>query len=302
MQISSEFKLGVAIPAYQDVDGLRRCLHSIAGASTALAAQIVVADDSGDGRVAAALRNEFPYVNWIVHSRNLGFGRSANDAIANCAADIVILLNDDTEMVSDPIPPLSAIFTEADVFAVTFQSHHADGRFREGAKRLVWPMGFPRIRHNPEDQLPTRHGLQPSAYAVGGHAAYHRRRFLELGGFDPLFEPFYWEDVDLCERARRRSWQTYYLPDCIVNHDGRSAIRTAYQTSFIREMTLRNRLLFAWRHLPPALRLLHALSLGFQLALSWPTRQRTFWYAYHAAQKRLRDYHSPERLRHITQD
>jgi GT2 family glycosyltransferase len=281
---------GLGIPAYRNVESLRRCLQSVVALSAELSSCLTVADDSGDGRQALALKSEFPQARWIVHERNLGFGASANDCVRASPADVVILLNDDTELTSDPLPHLRSAFQDETLFAATFQSVLRDGRFREGAKRLVWPFGMPRVLHNPNDQLPPRNGVPFSAYAVGGHAAFHRVRFLDLGGFDPLFAPFYLEDVDLAERARRAGLHIIYLPQCRVVHDGDSAIRSAHDAEFLREITLRNRLLFAWRHARGVPRALHHASLSCHWLLSLFSSRRVFRRAYHLARERHRQF------------
>ncbi len=284
--MSAPLSIGVAIPAYNNVDSLRRCLQSLA--RFVPDAVVVVVDDSGSGKIAQALQPEFPGVCWKIHDTNRGFGRSATTAVAECPADIVILLNDDVELLIDPCPALLAAFADPALFAVTFHSQTATGEFREGAKRLVWPLGFPRILHNERDQRPAYGGVQPSDYAVGGHAAYRRERFHDLGGFDSLFDPFYWEDVDLCQRARRRDWPTIYLPSIEVRHDEHGAIRSSFDATYIREITLRNRLLFAWRHLPAHLWPLHALALGYELLASALSRDRIFLRAFSDARARRR--------------
>jgi GT2 family glycosyltransferase len=281
---------GLGIPSYRNAESLRRCLEAVIAVSPNLFSSLAVADDSGDGRQAAALRSEFPQVRWIVHERNLGFGPSANDCVRALSADIVILLNDDAELASDPLPHLHRAFQDERLFAVSFESVLRDGRFREGAKRLVWPCGMPRVLHNAEDQLPSVKGVQASAYAVGGHAAFRRLRFLELGGFDPLFAPFYWEDVDLGERARRAGLSIIYLPQCRVVHDGASAIRSAHDAEYLHEITLRNRLLFAWRHARGTQRLLHQVSLAYHLLLSVFPTHRVYGRAFASARQRHREF------------
>jgi GT2 family glycosyltransferase len=282
--------IGAAVPAYQNSANLRRCLVSLAQVSPALLERTVVVDDSDDGRVAEALKSEFANVHWIVHDRNRGFGPSANEAVSACPAEIVMLLNDDVTLLTDPSAILRTLFRRQDLFAVTFQSRHADGSFREGAKRLVWPMGLPRILHNPKDQVPVKDGLQLSSYAVGGHAAYRKEMFTSLGGFDPLFEPFYWEDVDLCKRAQANGWQTVFSPDCIVMHDDRGAIRSTFDQDRIGEIVLRNRLLFARRHGPTYLWPLRALTLTYRLALSALSHDRMFLKAYRLARDRWQQF------------
>lgn len=262
--MSAPLTVGLAIPAWRNVAGLRAGLEAIRRVAPALLERAAVADDSGDGRVADALRPEFPAVDWIVHERNRGFGASATAAVLAVPADLVVLLNDDAELLGDPADAVRGAFADPALFAVTFRALRADGSLREGAKRLAWPFGFPRILHNPADQRPARAGRTPSDYAVGGHAAFHRARFAALGGFDPLFEPFYWEDVDLAQRAAVRGWSTIYLEECVVRHAGESAIRSAHDAARIAEITRRNRLLFAWRHAPATARPALALSLGWQ--------------------------------------
>lgn len=264
-----ELEIGLAIPAWRNIAGLRVGLQAVADVAPRLLLRSVVVDDSGDGRVAGALAAEFPGVRWIVHAANQGFGRSASEAVAAAPAPIVVLLNDDAVLLTDPTESLRDAFRNPALFAVTFLALRANDAFREGAKRLVWRFGIPRILHNERDQRPAGpDGARASDYAVGGHAAFHRERFLELGGFDPLFEPFYWEDVDLARRARARGWCTIYRPECRVRHAGESAIRSANDAARIREITRRNRILFAYRHCPPHSRPLLELSLAARATLA----------------------------------
>lgn len=252
--------IGVAIPAYKNVESLRRCLSSLYLHLGSGFEPIVVVDDSGNGMIAKALRDEYSRVNWIVHERNQGFGYSANEAVIATQCDVTILLNDDTEVVSDPRPLLTSTFENSALFAVGFQSMHADKSFREGAKRVVWRLGIPRVLHNPRDQVSSQNGVQHTDYVVGGHGAYHRQKFAQLGGMDDFFSPFYWEDVDLSFRAHMRGWKTIYLQDCRVIHDGASAIRDHHSQESIRETVWRNRLRFASRHASGVHRLLLPLS------------------------------------------
>ena len=284
--MSVTLTIGAAIPAYQNAGNLRQCLTSIREIAPAVFQRTVVVDDSGDGRLAHELQPEFPSIVWSVHERNMGFGASATEAVLSCRADIVTLLNDDVQLLNDPSAHLAAAFADPNLFAVTFQSRREDGSFREGAKRLIWPMGFPRILHNERDQCAPANGVYPSSYAVGGHAAFHLEKFRALSGFDSLFEPFYWEDVNLSLRARAQGWSITYCPDCVVMHGDGGAIRSSQTTARIREITLRNRLLFAWRHSPAHLRPLYFMSLAYHLLSSSLSADRTFLHAYKAARQR----------------
>lgn len=288
--MTGEPTVGLAVPAYRNVEGLERCLRAVEAVSPGLLRNAVIVDDSGDARLATALGARYPGVRWTVHAENRGFGPSATEAVVTNLADLVVLLNDDVELLTDPVPHVVEAFSRRDLFATTFQSLDARGGFREGAKRLVWRLGLPRILHNERDQLPAAGGRYPSDYAVGGHACFHRARFAELGGFDPLFEPFYWEDVDLSVRARTRLWITSYLPDCRVRHAGESAIRSGNERAAIDRVVMRNRLLFGFRHRPATMKPLYRVAVAGRLLGSLVSGDATFRRALEDARARWKEW------------
>jgi GT2 family glycosyltransferase len=76
-----------------------------------------------------------------------------------------------------------------------------------------------------------------------------RERFLELGGFDSLFAPFYLEDVELSYRAWKRGLRVGYAPDALARHQFSSTIGKRSAPSRIRQISQRNRLYLNWIHL-----------------------------------------------------
>jgi GT2 family glycosyltransferase len=87
------------------------------------------------------------------------------------------------------------------------------------------------------------------AYACGGAMACRRGEFERLGGFDRLFAPFYWEDVDLSYRARKRGRRILHVPDARVDHDHGRTIGARFSRGEISRAYERNRLLFTWKNL-----------------------------------------------------
>jgi GT2 family glycosyltransferase len=92
----------------------------------------------------------------------------------------------------------------------------------------------------------------------------------QVGAFDPGFVAYY-EDADLCLRARASGWQTVTALRAVVAHAGSGAGRRR----FAQQMWLRGRnwLRCYWRHAPPALRpRLLAWMLLYRLPeLAWAT-------------------------------
>jgi len=77
---------------------------------------------------------------------------------------------------------------------------------------------------------------------------FDRRKFLEIGKFDRLFAPIYWEDVDISYRAWKRGLSIRYEPRSIVRHRVSSTMRKIGRRR-MRQMQQRNRLIFHWINL-----------------------------------------------------
>ncbi len=89
-------------------------------------------------------------------------------------------------------------------------------------------------------------GRDRSAYtaeAGGGCSAYHRARFVALGGFDRLFRPGYWEDFDLTYRAWRRGWTSVFEPASVIFHRGGATLGDTLDDPALRRLLVRNQTL-----------------------------------------------------------
>ena len=93
-------------------------------------------------------------------------------------------------------------------------------------------------------------------FAVKGGAALYRREMLEtLGYFDPgIF--MYYEDADLCWRARRRGWRFWYEPDAVVRHE-HAALSREWSPGFIRNVAF-GKLRMLGKNAPPGWLVQHA--------------------------------------------
>ena len=90
--------------------------------------------------------------------------------------------------------------------------------------------------------------------------AVRRDRFHQLGGFLPIYKPFYSEDTDLGTRAWMRGWATRFVPESKVEHASGGTINRLFPARQVRTTRIRNQLIylalytapraFALTHLP----------------------------------------------------
>jgi GT2 family glycosyltransferase/glycosyltransferase involved in cell wall biosynthesis len=240
----------VVIPTWNGRDLLARNLPSVIQALAGNPAHeiIVVENGSSDGS-AEFLRRSFPQVRVIEPGRNLGFGGGANAGVRAARNDVVVLLNNDMRVDPGFLAPLLEGFRDEKVFAVSCQIFFADPQRRREETGLTegwWENGALRVRHRSDEGLTE---LFPCFYGGGGSCAFDRRKFLELGGFDELFAPFYLEDADLGYRAWKRGWKVMYQPRSVVWHEHRGTIGRRFRPAQIQRVLKRNFLLFAWKNI-----------------------------------------------------
>ena len=246
------------------VAAVRRAMHP---------SRLTVVDNcSSDGSVQF-LKDQFPTVG-IYEALENRVLCSFNDCVRGLDEDIVILLNNDIKVQEDFIDPLADVYeTWPDAFLVSSRSYLYDGTFEGGKSLFFMKAGifgstcrFPRFEKYKEI-----FGLTHQA----GYGAYHRQKFLELGGFDDLYLPGRLEDSDLCFRAWRCGYRCYYQPQSVVYHKGGASFLARFGVSKTLVINFRNTFLFMWKNLSDRKFLLFHVALllprlGFDLLRGRP--------------------------------
>jgi GT2 family glycosyltransferase len=212
---------------------------------------IVVDDASFDDGVDWLVKNYgvTGSVRIIVNEQNLGFLRTVKKGIADAAGDLVFLINNDVQIEQDCLAPLVRHFNEQDVFAVCCRAMRiGTDRLDGGGKLGRFERGFWRVFLNYE-VVPEQAAAEFfSFYGSGGYTMYDRRKWAQLGGFQDILSPNYWEDVEICYRAWKRGWKVVYEPESRVAHLG-SASMNKKERGELDITTERNRLLMTWINL-----------------------------------------------------
>ncbi len=240
----------IVIPNWNGRDLLEKYLASVAAAASVDAAnEVIVVDNGSTDGSAEFVRAHFPAVRLIALEENLGFGGGSNTGVREARNGIVVLLNSDMRVEPDFLLPLVDHFADERVFAVSCQIFFSDPTKRREETGLTegwWENGGLRVTHHIDDEL---RGPYPCFYGGGGSCAFHRDKFLELGGFDELLKPFYLEDTAIGYMAWKRGWKVLYEPRSVVFHEHRGTIGKRFREREIQAVLKKNYLLFVWKNI-----------------------------------------------------
>ncbi len=121
-------------------------------------------------------------------------------------------------------------------------------QFQVGSRAFSYDGFYFRVRNLPEE-LHYRTGFPvPTLFNTGGAMVVDLPLFRKLGGFDEIFLPGYWEDVDLCFRAMAEGYLSFVVPRWVVLHYEKHSMRKRYGDG-ISHISARNSYIFLWKNL-----------------------------------------------------
>ncbi|MEO8171539.1 MAG: glycosyltransferase [Sediminibacterium sp.] len=231
-------QLSIIIVNYRVRYFLEQCLYSVQHAVTGIDAEVIVVDnDPSDGAVAY-LQPLFPFVQFLVNEKNIGFAKANNQALAICKGGYVLFLNPDTLIPEDCLQKcLSFINAHPQAGALGVRMLDGKGRFLAESKRSFPSPGVSFWKQVglsalfPKSRIFNRYALgfldehkDHSVEVLAGAFLLVKKELIkQLNGFDERFF-LYGEDVDLSYRIKQEGYENiYFSRTSIVHFKGESS-------------------------------------------------------------------------------
>ncbi len=256
MEIPQTYRVSVIIPNYNGKQLLKQYLpylfRSLHACPAITDSEVIVVDDASTDGSAHYITEEWADIRMLQNEQNGGFGKSVNKGIAAARYEIVCILNTDMQLSEDYFSVLLPLLShglnntqQEQVFGVYCAIRSPQtGRIIEGRKQA-------RIHHYKLSYIDlcgeTEEG--ESMYLCGGNALVWRDKLLALGGYDELFSPFYFEDMDLSLRAKAKGWVSLYTTRTSCLHRHAATIGSMFPSDRVQEIFLRNRVYINYRYL-----------------------------------------------------
>lgn len=218
MSEQSPLSASVIIPNWNGARFLPTCLDALHH-QTYRAFETIIVDNASTDESLPLLGRDYPHVRRVVLAENRGFAGGVNAGIRAARTNILVLLNNDTEV--DPRwlgeliraleqhPTAGSAASKMLLFDQRDTFHSAGDAFRTDglpANRGVWQKDVG--QYDREEYI---------FGGCGGAIAYRREMLDQIGLFDEsLFLSC--EDVDLAWRAQLAGWRCIYVPTAVVYH------------------------------------------------------------------------------------
>ncbi|MGB3947368.1 MAG: glycosyltransferase family 2 protein [Bacteroidia bacterium] len=245
------FSISVVIPNYNGKHLLEANIPSVLEALSFIKAEneIIVVDDASTDSSVEFMKQHYPNIQLIVNASNQGFSPTINKGIFAAQHQLVLCLNSDVQLSADYFIHQLKYFEKTDTFGVIGKIIDQTDKHLQDAGKYP-KMSFKGIKGSYNyipKSLPTEIWL-PTFFLSGANALIDRKKLMELGGFNELFAPFYFEDADLGVRAWRIGYKCYFEPQAVCMHALSSTIKKL-QSEKVKTIIERNRILFNYLHL-----------------------------------------------------
>ncbi len=212
--------------------------------------EVIVMNDYPLKNISQKVKKILPTVIVINNKKNLGFAGNVNSGVKKSTRNYVMLINSDVILKDCSFLNSLEYFKKNEkLFAVGFAQEEKDGTI-VGSNRGYFKDGLINHAHQPISNFhPPAGGPISNFWAEGGSSIFKKQLFVDLGMFDDLFNPFYWEDIDLSYRAWKSGYQILYDPNIKVEHHHESTIGKYFDKKKILKIAFRNQIIFQWKNL-----------------------------------------------------
>ncbi|HEY1169824.1 MAG TPA: glycosyltransferase family 2 protein [Verrucomicrobiae bacterium] len=248
--LSADIKPGISIliPTWNGEALLRQYLPPLHAVMSQYAGpwECVIVDDGSTDETLSMLAADFSWARVVPLPKNGGVSPAFNAGLRETKYPLVLSLNNDVRVKPGFLEPLLEAFrTIPDLFGAGSLQRGRNPKgepISEGYAELVWRNGVFFLKDETDQVLA---GRTPNPGYLGlACALLDREKLVALQGMNEIFTPFYWEDAELCIRARLAGWQICFCPASQVDHCHSTTTRK--KPLLLRIIPVRNLHLIHW--------------------------------------------------------
>lgn len=224
-KILGEPLVSIIIPNTDQYDYLSKCLNSIIKKTNYKNFEIIIVENnSKDKEIFGYYQNiqeEFKFISVVKYEKNFNFSMVCNFGASFAKGDILLFLNNDTEVISnDWMEEMIQYVQRKDVGVVGAKLFHFDGTIQHAG--VVLGIGgfaghmFEGFPINSDGYINRLNIVQNLSAVTGACFMTKKEVFNKLGGFEESDIPS--DDIDFCVRARLKKYLVVFTPYAMLYH------------------------------------------------------------------------------------
>lgn len=227
-------RVSIVIVHHNTPDLLDACLASIARSPLSVSYEILVLDNASDPPLPASFGAAWPAARLVRNGDNIGYSRAVNQGVRAAAAEYVLILNPDIEVLGDAIGEMVRFLdAHPDAGIAGCRLLNPDGTLQYSCRafydwRTLLYRRTPLGRLFPNSAVVRRHLMADWDHAtvrevdwlIGACLLVRREAIERVGLMDERFF-MYFEDVDWCYRMSKGGYKVFYLPSAEMKHHHR---------------------------------------------------------------------------------
>lgn len=251
-------KISIIIPNYNGEELLRKNLPKVFDAVSNYddVIEVIIVDDCSTDKSIDYIKYEIEnkkntykkskiIIKYFKNEQNLGFSSTVNKGVREAKGELIMLLNTDVVPEKGFLDPLIRRFKNPEVFAVGCMDNAIENGkvVLRGRGIGFWKRGF--LMHSRGEV-----NKENTLWVSCGSGMFRKSIWEALGGLDELYNPFYWEDIDLSYRAIKSGYKIFFESKSIVTHEHeKGSIKKKYSKSQVKTIAYRNQFIFVWKNI-----------------------------------------------------
>ena len=232
--------ISVIIPVYKNTEQMLTNLrHNMQFFKNC---EVILVNDDPTKSIKTEL-SEFKDIKLYENEKNIGFGQNVNKGVSFSTGQYLLFLNTDVKLNDNSFQnALKHFENDTELFGVSFAQQETNRQI-VGKNQIFWHRGM--FHHRQAATLLSGE----NAWAEGGTALINKDKFLILGGFDTLYTPFYWEDIDISYRAWKAGYHILFDASIVMEHHHEGTTGKYFLKEITKRVSYRNQLFFIWKNI-----------------------------------------------------
>lgn len=219
-------QVAVIVLTHNNLADTIECLDSVRESVYSKFDVLLVDNHSTDGSIEK-IKSSYPDVHYQENSTNLGVAGGRNSGWRyvhkHFSADYLLFLDNDTVIMPDTLSLLAECLNShpdvATACGKTYTAPPSNIVMSAGMHVNLYTGVVTDIGTGETDE--GQYDAPGYVQACGGFGFMVKENaFRECAGLDEAFNPYGWEDVDFCLRAREKGYRCYYIPEATIYHKG----------------------------------------------------------------------------------